>query len=74
MVRRDEETNELIKTFVDKVKRKKLTKLKKAVLEKREQVNQLKLQRKQEREATRKHKPKDEEDAMYETVDENEPK
>lgn len=35
VVRRDEETNEIVKTFVDKVKRKKLTKLKKAVLEKR---------------------------------------
>lgn len=31
VVHRDEETNELIKTFVDKVRRKKLTKIKRAV-------------------------------------------
>jgi len=38
MVTRDEETNEQVKTYVDKVKRKKVTKLKKAIFEKREQL------------------------------------
>lgn len=36
MVQRDEKTNELVKTFVDKVKRKKMTMLKKTIFEKRE--------------------------------------
>ena len=35
VLHRDEETNELIKTLVDKKKRKKISRLKKAILQKR---------------------------------------
>jgi hypothetical protein len=44
VVHRDEETNELIKTFVDKKKRKKVTKLKKAIQLKRMALRQEKLE------------------------------
>lgn len=50
---RDEVTNELVKTFVDKVRRKKLTKIKRAVHKKRQEAHLLKLQRRMEREAAK---------------------
>ena len=45
VVHRDEETNELIKTFVDKKKRKKVTKLKKAIQIVNQTLNELKVEK-----------------------------
>jgi hypothetical protein len=41
VVHRDENTNELIKTFVDKKKRKRVTALKKAIRQKRSMVKEI---------------------------------
>lgn len=49
MVHRDEETNELIKTFVDKKKRKKISNLKKAIIQKRKFVKEYIKTKKQKR-------------------------
>lgn len=46
---RDAETNQIVKTIVDKAIKKKITPLKKAILKKREEQTQFRLARKEER-------------------------
>mmetsp|Transcript_17626 Transcript_17626/g.29771 ORF Transcript_17626/g.29771 Transcript_17626/m.29771 type:complete len:108 (+) Transcript_17626:361-684(+) len=68
VLHRDEETNEIIKTLVDKKKRKRVTKLRRVINIEREQNRSM---RKQLREQMgRKKDSEDPEDELYETVNE----
>ena len=62
VVTRDEETNELIKTYVDKKRRKKITKLKKAIFQKRQD------EKDGASRVLRLSPPEEFKDEMYETV------
>lgn len=63
----DPETGETIKTLVDKVKKKKITPLKKAILLKRNQIKADRLISKREKQAVKKEKDGDD---SYETISE----
>ena len=66
MVRRDEETNEIIREYRDKKKRKRVTALKKAILEKRKAEKERRHQGKQETNEESKA-PETDYETMYET-------
>jgi hypothetical protein len=63
----DPDTGEVIKTLVDKVKKKKITPLKKAILQKRNQIKADRLISKREKQAL---KMKKDGDDSYETISE----
>ena len=64
---RDENTNELIREYRDKKKRKRVTALKKAILEKRKVQKERKLEKKEEGVGKEEAAVESEYDTMYET-------